>query len=143
MNSPLKQFQRLLDRQEIIEHDKEAWLRAQGWEHSSDYPGALWLWRKTFPQSEVQWRWKDGEKVPHPGFYLNGVSTEVALRIEAAWLDVWTRGDHEKSVSTKSERVRRDWCEQHNRGSLAETDGLCPECEQMRSAREGGSGTVP
>ena len=28
-----------------------------------------------------------------------------------------------------TEPVRRDWCEEHNRGSLAETDGLCPECE--------------
>src|SRR5712664_371555 len=29
--------------------------------------------------------------------------------------------------------VRRDWSEEHNRGSLAETEGLCPECE-ARSA---------
>lgn len=28
-----------------------------------------------------------------------------------------------------AEPVRRDWCEEHNRGSLAETDGLCVECQ--------------
>ena len=33
-----------------------------------------------------------------------------------------------------TDRVRRDWCEEHNRGSLAEFDGPCPECE-ARSAR--------
>ncbi len=26
--------------------------------------------------------------------------------------------------------VRRDWCEEHNRGSLVDTDGLCPDCEE-------------
>lgn len=27
--------------------------------------------------------------------------------------------------------VRRDWCEEHNRGSLAESSGLCPDCQQQ------------
>lgn len=31
--------------------------------------------------------------------------------------------------------VRRDWCEEHNRGSLAETDGLCPDCEKRSAVR--------
>ena len=29
------------------------------------------------------------------------------------------------------EPVRRDWCEEHNRGSLAESNGLCAECQQQ------------
>jgi hypothetical protein len=29
-----------------------------------------------------------------------------------------------------TEPVRRDWCEEHNRGSLAASDGLCAECQQ-------------
>ena len=29
-----------------------------------------------------------------------------------------------------AEPVRRDWCEEHNRGSLAVSNGLCPECQQ-------------
>ena len=32
--------------------------------------------------------------------------------------------------------VRRDWCEEHNRGSLADTDGLCPECEARTAQRK-------
>jgi hypothetical protein len=31
--------------------------------------------------------------------------------------------------------VRRDWCEEHNRGSLAENDGLCVECLQQTIER--------
>lgn len=31
--------------------------------------------------------------------------------------------------------VSRDWCEEHNRGSLAETNGLCPECEERSVER--------
>src|SRR5689334_21374153 len=34
-----------------------------------------------------------------------------------------------------AEPVRRDWCEEHNRSSLAETDGLCPDCEVRSAAR--------
>ncbi len=30
-----------------------------------------------------------------------------------------------------AEPVRRDWCEEHNRGSLAASDNLCPECQQQ------------
>ena len=26
-------------------------------------------------------------------------------------------------------QVRRDWCEEHNRSNLAETNGLCVECQ--------------
>lgn len=38
------------------------------------------------------------------------------------------------ATSAETAPVRRDWCEEHNRGSLAETDGLCPDCE-ARSAK--------
>ena len=31
--------------------------------------------------------------------------------------------------------VRRDWCEEHNRGSLAVSDGLCAECQQQTIER--------
>lgn len=27
--------------------------------------------------------------------------------------------------------VRRNWCEEHNRGSLAVSGGLCVECQQQ------------
>lgn len=30
-----------------------------------------------------------------------------------------------------SEPVKRDWCEEHNRGSLVASDGLCVECQQQ------------
>lgn len=29
------------------------------------------------------------------------------------------------------EPVRRDWCEEHNRGSLAASDGLCAQCQEQ------------
>ena len=32
--------------------------------------------------------------------------------------------------------VLRDWCEEHNRGSLAETNGLCPDCEARSVVRK-------
>jgi hypothetical protein len=34
-----------------------------------------------------------------------------------------------------AEPVRRDWCEEHNRGSLAASDGLCAECQQRTIER--------
>jgi hypothetical protein len=34
-----------------------------------------------------------------------------------------------------AEPVRRDWCEEHNRGSLAASEGLCPECQQRTIER--------
>lgn len=92
--NPLKKLDSFRYRKEVLERAKEAWLRDQGWECSSDYPSSLWLWSKDFPQSTVQWRWRGAEKVPHPGFSLRGVSMDVALRIEAAWLDLWVSGDH-------------------------------------------------
>lgn len=68
---------------------KEDLLRSAGWSCSSDYPGALWLWSKSFPESAVQWVWRGKEKVPHPAFAINGATTEIALLIEAGWQDVW------------------------------------------------------
>lgn len=87
----LKQLRRLDDEVKKNKEKREGWLRQQGWKHSSSYPGALWLWSKDFPESEVQWVWRGKEKVPHAPFSINGAPTEIAISIEAAWLDVWVR----------------------------------------------------
>jgi hypothetical protein len=52
---------------------------------------------RLFTESDVQWIWKGDEKVPHPGFTINGASTETALGIEAAWQDLWTRNDKQNN----------------------------------------------
>jgi hypothetical protein len=30
------------------------WLRRRGWKHSSDNPGCIWLWEKTFDGTSVR-----------------------------------------------------------------------------------------
>lgn len=89
MNKFLRAYRRLHIRQDELNSEMEMLLHNAGWKRSSSYPGALWLWRKEFPESTVQWVWKGTEKIPHPGFSINGASTENALLIEAAWNDVW------------------------------------------------------
>ncbi len=77
------------DEYEDLERAKVDLLLEAGWKRSSGLPGALWLWSKTFPESAIQWQWKGREKVPHPGFTINGATTETALHIESAWQDCW------------------------------------------------------
>jgi hypothetical protein len=93
----LKQYRKILGSLHVATMRKEDLLREYGWKWSSDYPGSFWLWSKTFTESDVQWIWKGDEKVPHPGFTINGASTETALGIEAAWQDLWTRNDKQNN----------------------------------------------
>jgi hypothetical protein len=79
---------------------RESLLRSAGWKCSSDYPGALWLWSKSFPESEIQWIWRGQEKIPHPGFDINGATTEAALHIEASWQNLWTKGNCDTDAET-------------------------------------------
>ena len=39
--------------------------------------------------------------------------------------------------------VRRDWCEEHDRGDLSATDGRCPDCEVRQASWEAARIDVP
>lgn len=94
MSDFLQEYRKLYTKTSRIEDAREALLQANGWKRSCDYPGSFWLWSKSFPESEVQWVWRGKGKVPHPGFTINGATTEIALSIEAAWQDIWVRQPH-------------------------------------------------
>lgn len=87
----LRQLRRIEKQASENELKRVAWLRQQGWKESSDYPGALWLWSKNFPESEVQWVWRGAKRIPHPAFSINGAPINIAITIEAAWLDLWVK----------------------------------------------------
>lgn len=91
----LTKFNKLNYKLEDIQQAKRDLLREYGWKESSDYPGAFWLWSKTFPESDVQWRWTASEKgpikVPKEGCIINGASLDIALHIEASWQDHYTK----------------------------------------------------
>ena len=38
--------------QNELQFTQERYLRSHGWEHTSDTPGCLWLWRKKTPKGE-------------------------------------------------------------------------------------------
>lgn len=39
---------RMFRREERLRDDKDAYLRACGWEYTCDTPGSLWLWRRKY-----------------------------------------------------------------------------------------------
>lgn len=41
-----KSYGALVWEREQVDFAEEAWLRAHGWEHTSNTPGCLWLWQK-------------------------------------------------------------------------------------------------
>jgi hypothetical protein len=42
-------LQEIEGKREEVERDGNNFLRRQGWEYSSDYPGSFWLWSKRLP----------------------------------------------------------------------------------------------
>lgn len=75
-----------------IEDDISAFLKANGWKESSDYPGSRWLWSKSFPESKRQWRWLGLDKIPSPPQSINGATPATALQIECSWQELYDDG---------------------------------------------------
>ena len=65
----------------------------------------------------------------HAKMVLNNAAFHMGTAAKASIKDA---PDHPSAIA---DPVRRDWCEEHNRGSLEATDGLCPECEERKRAR--------
>ena len=86
-----KRIESLTDREDTMYQDKKQILHDAGWTRSCDWPGALWLWSKTFPESTVQCRQYGGslERRPHPPIEVKCASLDNALRIELEWQRNW------------------------------------------------------
>jgi hypothetical protein len=48
-----KTYHELERLREEVGFAEERYLRSHGWEHTSDTPGCLWLWKKTTPNGET------------------------------------------------------------------------------------------
>jgi hypothetical protein len=77
----VKMFNAIKDAENELERVQHEYLRACGWNYTSETPGCLWLWQKTAPAPR-----DSRSKTPTGRIML--LSTSTAFAMQRSWDDI-------------------------------------------------------